>query len=153
MFRSYKDALLSTSHDARKNLLVKDGRLLLNKTHALYAQMSLSCATLEVLLEFCDKHCAYITKERETAALHEATYIKLIEFHDVLVRSKYPVCRCVVVEQQRHPDSAYARRLATQIRKYRTLPGVLLPVYVHLYKTLGTNDVVKNIMSFVTLIP
>lgn len=115
--------------------------------------MSASCATLEVLLEFCDNHCAYITKGSETAALHEAMYKKLIQFHDFLVRDKQPVCRCVVVEQQRHSEATYIQRLAVQIRRYRTLPAVLLPAYIHLYKTLrGNNDAVKTIMSFVTSI-
>ena len=148
MIRSYKDALLSTSF-VRKNAMLTDGRLLLYKSHPLYEELTYQCATLHLLLKFCNDHAVFITKDMDSITLHESVYLKLCEFYTLvkqLVHSQW-TCRCAFP----HSPLKYANGLSREIRRYRKLPGVLLPVYIYLYKKLG-NDVVQSIMGFITRI-
>lgn len=161
MIRSYKDALLSTT-SAQKQAMTRDAQRLLNRTHCLYDTTSYQCATLQLLLQFCDTHAVYITRDRETATLHEVLYKKLAEFR-ALVRSRLGVpCRCVTTTTYggnpppTHSYEKYASAIDKQLRRYKTLPGSLMAAYIELGKRLaggGGNDVVKHIMSFVTTLP
>ena len=156
MIKSYKDALLSTSSQTEA-VMVKDARAIFNKSHEFFDKFSYQCATLILLIEFCKKHAKYIINERLTALLHETLYKKLVEFQNQLNVQFQKSTECFCLRNLRnyklsHSPAIYLRCLTTLLKLFKQPHGTLLPVFLFLNKKMPT-DIVKNIFSFITLIP